>query len=453
MKRIPNKIYLSEKETPKFWYNIAADLPNPPPPPLGKDGKPCPPEQLAALFPIELLKQEMSRERYIEIPKKVREAYMTYRPSPLNRAYRLEKALGTPARIYYKYEGNNPSGSHKLNTAIPQAYYNKAEGIKKLTTETGAGQWGTALAAACAMFGIEDVTYMVKASAQQKPYRKIIMETFGAQVHASPSDTTEFGRGVLAKDPGCRGSLGTAISEAVELALKSEKAHYSLGSVLNHVVLHQTVIGEEALLQFAKIDDYPDIVIACVGGGSNFGGLAFPFIGKTLREGVRTRYVAVEPSACPTLTRGKYAYDYGDMGGFTPALMQYTLGSGFIPSGIHAGGLRYHGASGLVSVLKHENRIEAVALSQTDVFGAAVKFAEIEGLLPAPESAHAICAAMSEALACKESGEAKTILFNLTGHGYFDLAAYDEYNKGNITDAAYSDEELKNGLASLPDFK
>jgi len=453
MKRIPNRIYLSEKDVPKFWYNIAADLKTPLPPPLGRDGKPCPPEALAALFPVELLKQEMSAERYIEIPKKVRDAYLTYRPSPLTRAYRLEKALKTPARIYYKYEGNNPSGSHKLNTAIPQAFYNKAEGIKLLTTETGAGQWGTALAAACSLFGMDDVTYMVKASAEQKPYRKIIMETFGAAVHPSPSNTTEFGRKVLAADPGCRGSLGTAISEAVELALKSKKAHYALGSVLNHVILHQTVIGQEALAQMEKIDEYPDIVIACVGGGSNFGGLAFPFIGKTLRRGDKTRYLAVEPSACPTLTRGKYAYDFGDMGGFTPAMMQYTLGSGFIPSAIHAGGLRYHGASSLVSLLKKERIIEAIALKQTEVFEAAVMFAKIEGLLPAPESAHAICAALAEAEACKESGEEKVILFNLSGHGYFDLAAYNEYNKGKITDATYSEEDLRTGLAGLPDFK
>ncbi len=452
MKKIPNKIYLSENEVPKFWYNIAADLKNPPAPPRGRDGKILSASDLAALFPPDVIEQEMSTERYIEIPKFIRDAYKTYRPSPLMRAYRLEKALKTPAKLYYKYEGNNPSGSHKLNSAIPQAYYNKKAGIKKITTETGAGQWGTALSAACAMFGIECVVYMIKVSTQQKPYRKMIMETFGAEVIPSPSMTTEFGRKILKDDPDCGGSLGTAISEAVEVALKEKKTHYALGSVLNHVVLHQTVIGQEALKQFEKIGEYPDVVIACVGGGSNFGGIAFPFIGKTLREGDKTKYIAVEPSACPSLTRGKYAYDYGDQAGLTPAMLQYTLGSGFMPSSIHAGGLRYHGASSLVSQLVHEKIVDAVAVNQTEVFKSAVMFAKNEVLLPAPESSHAICAAVNEAIKCRETGEAKTILFNLTGHGYFDLAAYNEYNHGNITDAAYTEEMLEKSTASLPKF-
>ena len=452
MKKVSNKIYLTEREVPKFYYNVAADFKNPPAPPRDPKGNVLNPSALSAIFGKSIIEQEMTGERYVEIPKRVRDAYMTYRPSPLVRAYRLEKALKTPAKIYYKYEGNNPSGSHKLNSALAQAYYNKLDGVKKLTTETGAGQWGTALSSACAMFGLECVVYMVKISAQQKPYRKMIMETFGAKVIPSPSVTTEFGRKVLANDPECGGSLATAISEAVEIAAQEKNTCYALGSVLNHVVLHQTIIGQEALKQFEKIDEYPDVVIACVGGGSNFGGIAFPFVGKNLTEGKKTEFIAVEPSACPTLTRGKYCYDFGDQAGMTPLLLQYTLGSSFMPSSLHAGGLRYHGASSLVSQLVKEGVVKPVAVNQTDVFKSAVMFAKNEILLPAPESSHAICAVVNEALKCRETGEAKTILFNLSGHGYFDLAAYNEYNHGNITDAVYTDEMLKKSTANLPKF-
>lgn len=450
----PNKVTLSEQELPQAWYNIAADMPNALLPYISPaTGKPVVPDELAAIFPPALIEQEVSAERYIEIPEPVREIYARYRPSPLCRAYGLERALGTPARIYYKYEGANPSGSHKMNTAIAQAFYNKQAGIQRLTTETGAGQWGTALSIACAMMGMELTVYMVKVSAQQKPYRKMLMHTYGAEVISSPSTTTQAGRDVLARDPDYVGSLGCAISEAVEVAASRADTNYALGSVLNHVALHQTIIGQEAIKQFDLMGDYPDYVIACNGGGSNFAGAAFPFLGKQLREGGSAQFIAVEPSACPKLTKGVFAYDYGDVAQMTPIMPMYTLGHDFTPSGIHAGGLRYHGDSPLVSQLYHDKLISAEAFDQKKVFEAAVLFAKSEMIVPAPESSHAIACAVEKALACKESGESKSIFFNLSGHGYLDLTAYDEYLNGNMQDCAYEQQALDRSLQTLPDVK
>jgi len=445
-----NKILLSEAEIPTHWYNIQADLKNLQPPLHPVTKRPLEPSDLQAIFPMALIEQEASRERWIEIPDEVRELYRLWRPSPLYRARRLEKLLDTPARIYYKYEGTSPAGSHKLNTAIPQVYYNREAGIRRIATETGAGQWGSALSMACKFFGLECTVYMVKVSYQQKPYRRILMNTFGGQVIASPSDRTEAGRAVLKANPESLGSLGIAISEAVEDAATHEDTNYALGSVLNHVCLHQTVIGLEARKQLEKADAYPDVVIGCSGGGSNFAGLSFPFLHDKLVEGKPVRFIAVEPAACPTLTRGAFAYDFGDVAGLTPLLPMYTLGKDFMPPGIHAGGLRYHGMAPLVSHLYKEGLIEARAYGQNEVFSAALQFAQTEGLLPAPESSHAIRAAIDEALRCKESGEAKTILFGLSGHGHFDLAAYEDYLTGELKDIAYPEEELKKSLEALP---
>ncbi|MDN5301198.1 MAG: tryptophan synthase beta chain [Thermoanaerobacteraceae bacterium] len=445
------KILLTEKEMPTHWYNIQADMPNPLQPPISpRTGEVMAPEELKVIFPEALLKQEMSRERFVEIPDEVREIYRLWRPSPLFRARRLEKALDTPARIYYKYEGVSPAGSHKLNTAVPQAYYNKKEGIKRLSTETGAGQWGSALAMACSFFGLECTVYMVKVSFQQKPYRRSMMQVFGAEVIPSPSEKTESGRAVLAKDPNSTGSLGIAISEAVEDAATHDDTNYALGSVLNHVVLHQTVIGLEAKKQMEKAGYYPDVVIACSGGGSNFSGLAMPFVHDKIKEGKNTRIMAVEPTACPSLTRGKFTYDYSDTAHLTPKMMMYTLGSEFVPPGIHAGGLRYHGASPIQSQLLHDGLIEAKAYGQLSVFEAAKMFAQNEGIIPAPESSHAIRAAIDEALAAKEAGEARTILFNLSGHGHFDMSAYDAYLSGKLTDSSLPEDTLKELINALP---
>ncbi|MDK2887641.1 MAG: tryptophan synthase beta chain [Thermoanaerobacter sp.] len=445
------KILLSEQELPVCWYNIQADMPRLPRPPLHPvTGKPVGPDDLKAIFPMSLIEQEMSRERWIEIPEEVRNIYRLWRPSPLFRAHRLEKVLDTPARIFYKYEGVSPAGSHKLNTAVPQAYFNKKEGIKRLTTETGAGQWGVALSQACNFFGLECTVYMVKVSYQQKPYRRSMMEIFGAEVYASPSEHTAAGRKILSSEPDSPGSLGIAISEAVEDAAGREDTNYALGSVLNHVLLHQTVIGLEAREQMAKAGYYPDVVIACCGGGSNFGGLAFPFVHDRLVQGTKVRLVAVEPSACPTLTRGRFAYDFGDVAGLTPLLSMYTLGAEFMPPGIHAGGLRYHGDSPLVSQLVHDGIVEARAFDQTDVFKSAVMFARSEGIVPAPESAHAIACAIQEALAAREAGEARTILFNLSGHGLLDLPSYDAYLAGKLEDYPLPEEELARSLSRLP---
>lgn len=444
------KILLSEKELPTHWYNIQADMPNPVQPPLNpQTGQPARPEDLAIIFPEELIKQEMSRERWIEIPEEIRELYRLWRPSPVIRAHRLEKALDTPARIFYKYEGVSPAGSHKLNTAVPQAYYNKKQGITRLSTETGAGQWGSALAMACRFFGLKCTVYMVKISYQQKPYRRSMMQLFGAEVIPSPSDRTEAGQAVLARDPDSSGSLGMAISEAVEDAVKHNDTNYALGSVLNHVVLHQTVIGLEAKKQMEKAGYYPDVVIACSGGGSNFGGIAMPFVHDKIKEGRKTRILAVEPTACPSLTRGKFTYDFGDEAHLTPKMLMYTLGSKFVPPGIHAGGLRYHGASPIQSQLLHDGLIEAKAYGQLSVFEAAVLFAQNEGIVPAPESSHAIRAAIDEALAAREAGQAHTILFNLSGHGHFDMSAYDAYLSGQLQDCTLSDDMLEKVLAGV----
>jgi tryptophan synthase beta chain len=444
------KIILEESDIPTHWYNVVADMPNPPVPPLGPDGKPIGPEALAAIFPMELIGQEVSAERWIPIPEPVREIYRLWRPSPLYRAHGLEAALGTPARIYYKYEGVSPAGSHKPNTAVPQAYYNKQAGIRRLSTETGAGQWGSSLALAGQMFGIEVRVYMVKVSYQQKPFRRSMMHTWGAEVFASPTDMTQAGRNILAQDPDSPGSLGIAISEAVEEAASREDTNYALGSVLNHVLLHQTVIGLEAKKQFEKVGDYPDMVFAPCGGGSNFGGAAFPFFADKA-AGREVRLVAAEPASCPTLTRGKYAYDFGDTAGLTPLMKMYTLGHDFVPPGIHAGGLRYHGDSTLVSQLYHEGLIEAVAVPQLATFEAGVMFARSEGIIPAPESNHAIRACIDEAIKCRESGEPKTLFFNLSGHGHFDMAAYDSYFSGKLVDSAYPQAEIDRALAHLPE--
>jgi len=422
------RFLLSEADLPTHWYNIAADLPVPAPPPLHPGTRePIGPEMLAPLFPMELIKQEVSAERYIEIPEAVREVYRMWRPSPLHRALGLEKLLDTPARIYYKYEGVSPAGSHKPNTAVPQAYYNQQEGVKHIATETGAGQWGSALSFACGLFDIECKVFMVKVSFQQKPYRRSMIEAFGASVVASPSEETNAGRAVLAANPDSAGSLGIAISEAVEVAGSREDTKYSLGSVLNHVLLHQTVIGQEALRQMEMARDYPDIVIGCAGGGSNFAGIAFPFLRERLNGERETRFLAVEPASCPSLTKGEYRYDFGDSAGTTPLLKMHTLGNDFMPPSIHAGGLRYHGMAPMISHLYDQGFLEARAYEQEDCFDAAIAFARSEGIIPAPESSHAIRAAMDEALAAKEAGEERVILFNLSGHGHFDMTAYDQH--------------------------
>jgi tryptophan synthase beta chain len=447
------KIILSDSDIPKQWYNILADMENKPGPYYSPmTGKIATPEELSAIFPMELIMQEVSTDRYIDIPNEVREMYRQWRPTPLFRARELEKKLGTTARIYYKYEGTNATGSHKLNTSIPQAYYNKASGIKRLATETGAGQWGSALSLAANHFGLECTVYMVKVSYQQKPYRRSFMETFGATIYASPSKHTNAGREMLAKDPDCMGSLGLAISEAVEDAATHSDTNYSLGSVLNHVGMHQTIIGIEAKKQLEMVDEYPDIVIACCGGGSNFSGIAFPFLQDKFK-GQKLRAIAVEPTACPTLTKGVFAYDYGDMSKLGPIAKMYTLGHDFMPASIHAGGLRYHGDSPIVSQLYHDGVIEAQAYGQKSVFDAAVMFARAEGIIPAPESAHAIKGAIAEALIAKENGEEKVILFNLSGHGYFDMTSYDNYFKGNLTDVDFSDCAIKESMSNLPNIE
>lgn len=443
------KILLDEHEIPTHWYNIIPDMPSPPAPPLGPDGKPVQPEALAAIFPPAILEQEMSSERWIEIPGEVRNALRLWRPSPLFRAHRLEKELGTPARIYYKYEGVSPAGSHKPNSAIPQAYYNKQAGIRRLTTETGAGQWGSSLAFAGSMFGLEIRVYMVRISYEQKPARRSMMQSWGAEVLPSPTSRTQAGRSILEQHPDSPGSLGIAISEAVEEAATRDDTNYALGSVLNHVLLHQTIIGQEAKKQFEKAGDYPDVILAPCGGGSNFSGVSFPFLADKA-AGKDIRCVAVEPKSCPTLTRGNYAYDFGDTAGLTPLMLQYTLGHDFVPPGIHAGGLRYHGDSALVSQLYHEGIIEAVAVPQVATFEAGIQFSRCEGIIPAPESNHAIRAAMDEALRCRESGESKTIFFNLSGHGHFDMSAYDRYLSGKLEDYEYPEEDITAALERLP---
>jgi len=427
-------IYLDQKEIPTHYYNVLPDLPKPLPAPLHPATRqPLGPQDLAPIFPMELIKQEMSAESQIEIPEEVRLAYQLYRPSPLIRAKRLEKELGTPAKIYYKYEGVSPVGSHKLNTSLAQAYYNRQEGVRRLATETGAGQWGSALSFACNYFGQECMIYMVRNSFETKPYRKVMMNIYGAECIPSPSDQTEAGKKIRKEHPNTPGSLGIAISEAVEDAFARGDTKYSLGSVLNHVLLHQTIIGLEAKKQMEMAGDYPDIIIGCHGGGSNFGGIALPFLADKLKgKKPKLRAIAAEPKSCPTLTEGKYEYDFGDTAGLTPLMMMYTLGHDFIPSPIHAGGLRYHGASPIISLLNKEKLIEAVAYDQKEIFTAAVKFAKNQGIIPAPESAHAIKAAFDEAEKCRQSGEQKTILFNLSGHGHFDMSAYQEFLSGNI---------------------
>ena len=444
------KVLLEESEIPRQWYNIVADMPNKPSPYYSPfTGKLMEPAEMRAIFPDALIAQEMSSERYIDIPDEVREMYKQWRPTPLYRANNLEKLLDTPARIYYKYEGGNATGSHKLNTALAQAYYNKKAGIRRIATETGAGQWGSALSMACNHFGLECTVYMVKVSYQQKPYRRSFMETFGAKVHASPSTLTNSGRKILEEDPNSTGSLGIAISEAVEDAATHDDTNYSLGSVLNHVGMHQTVIGLEAKAQLEKIDEYPDVIFACCGGGSNFSGMAFPFL-KDKFEGKKVRAVAVEPSACPTLTKGVFAYDYGDTAKMAPIARMYTLGHDFVPEDIHAGGLRYHGDSPIVSQLYHDGIIEAMAYGQKSVFDAAVMFAQSEGIIPAPESAHAVKAAIDEAILARESGKSEVILFNLSGHGYFDMTSYDLYFSGNMVDVEYSRRTSKKVLPGCP---
>jgi len=445
------KYLLDETRIPKYWYNLVADLPVPPPPVLHPGThQPVGPADLAPLFPMELIMQEVTTEREIPIPEPVRDVYRQWRPSPLYRARRLEQVLQTPAKIYYKYEGVSPAGSHKPNTSVPQAFYNKQAGVKRLSTETGAGQWGSALAFAGALFGLEVRVFMVRVSYNQKPYRRALMETYGATCVASPSNETQSGRSFLAQRPDHPGSLGIAISEAVEIAAQNEDTKYSLGSVLNHVLLHQTVVGQEAMAQMEMAGDYPDVVIACTGGGSNFAGLAFPFLGAQLRGGKKLRIVAVEPAACPSLTRGTYAYDFGDTAGLTPLTKMHTLGSTFIPPGFHAGGLRYHGMSPLVSHIKQLGLIEAVAYEQIACFEAGVTFARAEGIVPAPESNHAIKGAVVEALKCKAEGKSRTILFNLSGHGHFDMQAYLDYFAGKLSDQSYDEAELAMALAGLP---
>ncbi len=447
------KYQLDESKLPKAWYNINADMPVPPQPVLHPGTKePVTPDFLGVLFPMSLILQEISTERYIEIPEPVREIYKLWRPTPLFRAHRLEKALDTPAHIYYKYEGVSPVGSHKPNTAVPQAFFNKEAGTKALTTETGAGQWGSALAMACNFFGLDLEVYMVKVSYHQKPYRRVIMQTFGAEVYASPTDRTQYGRALLQQDPDSPGSLGIAISEAVEVAATSGGAKkYSLGSVLNHVLMHQTVIGLEALEQLAMAGEYPDVVIGCAGGGSNFAGFTFPFIRENLTNGQKTRVIAVEPASCPTMTRGQYAFDFGDTAAMAPIVKMHTLGHTFVPPGIHAGGLRYHGMAPQVSALVDAGYIEARAIQQLATFEGAVTFAKAEGIIPAPESSHAVRAAIDEALACKESGEQKVIAFNLSGHGHFDMMAYQAYFNGELEDYDYPAAAIAEAMSHLPE--
>lgn len=444
------KITLSEQEIPEQWYNIVADMPNKPLPPLHPGTKePIGAEALAPLFPQELIKQEVSTEKWITIPDEVRNIYSLWRPTPMYRAYELEKALDTPAKIYYKYEGVSPAGSHKPNTAIPQAYYNMKEGVKRITTETGAGQWGSALSFACNLFNIECEVYMVKLSFEHKPYRKIMMNTWGANVIPSPSNLTEAGRKILAQDPNSPGSLGIAISEAVEMAAQREDTKYALGSVLNHVLLHQTIIGLEAHKQLEKAGDLPDVVIAPFGGGSNFAGISFPFLRLNLEEGKKIRCIASEPTSCPKLTRGVFRYDFGDTVGMTPLLPMYTLGHNFVPAPIHAGGLRYHGAGAIVSQLLKDGLIEASAHDNLEVFEAGIKFAKAEGIIPAPEATHGIATAIKEAERCKREGKSETILFNLCGHGNFDMKAYQDYFEGKIVRHELTDADIQNSLKEL----
>ncbi|MFQ5661128.1 MAG: TrpB-like pyridoxal phosphate-dependent enzyme [Gammaproteobacteria bacterium] len=445
------KYLLNEEDIPRSWYNIVADLPEPPAPVLHPgSGQPVGPDDLAPLFPMAIIEQEISAERYIEIPAPVRDIFKQWRPSPLYRARRLEKALDTPARIYYKYEGVSPAGSHKPNTAVAQAFYSKQEGVKRITTETGAGQWGSALALAGSFFGLEVEVFMVKVSYQQKPYRRAFMESFGATCVASPSDQTESGRAILKDNPDSTGSLGIAISEAVERAIQRDDTRYALGSVLNHVLLHQTVIGQEAIRQLEIADDYPDIIIACTGGGSNFAGLAFPFLGEKFRGGKDLQVIAVEPANCPTLTKGKYAYDFGDVAHLTPLVKMHTLGSSFVPPGFHAGGLRYHGMAPLISQLTDSGHIKPRSYAQIRCFEAGIQFARAEGIIPAPEANHAIVATIDEALRCRKEGTSRSILFNLSGHGNYDMQAYTDYFNGKLNDQDYSQEDLATALADLP---
>ena len=449
---VQTQFILNESDLPKQWYNVLADSPVPSAPVLNPQTlQPITPDFLAVLFPMELILQEVSNERYIDIPQEVREIYKLWRPTPLIRARRLEKALDTPAHIYFKNEGVSPAGSHKPNTAVAQAYYNKVAGVKAMTTETGAGQWGSALSMACNFFDLDLQVYMVRASYDLKPYRRIFMQSFGAQVFPSPSETTNYGRSVLAEDPDSPGSLGIAISEAVEVAAMSGgEKKYGLGSVLNHVMIHQSVIGEEALKQMDMAGEYPDVVIGCVGGGSNFAGIAYPFLRENLKNGQRTRLVAVEPTAAPSLTKGVYAYDYGDTAKMAPVVKMNTLGHSFVPDAIHAGGLRYHGMSPSLSALFNAGFIEAVSVHQKATFDAALQFAHAEGILPAPESAHAIRAAINEALDAKSKGEKRIILFNLSGHGHFDMESYQKYLAGDLQDYAYPAEAIENAMSELP---
>ncbi len=449
------KILLTENEMPRQWYNIMADMPNKPLPPLNPaTGMPVGPEDLSVIFPMELIKQEVSTERYIDIPEEVLDLYRTFRPSPLFRARSLEKALGTKSKIYYKYEGGNYSGSHKANTAIPQAYYNKQEGVRRITTETGAGQWGSAMSFACNHFGLELLVFMVRVSYNQKPGRKLMMNTYNAKVVPSPSTMTAAGRKVLENDPDSPGSLGIAISEAMEIAAQDPYTKYALGSVLNHVILHQTIIGQEAMIQLEKAGDYPDVVIGCFGGGSNFSGIAFPFLRENLTRGMKTRLVAVEPASCPKLTKGKFIYDFGDQSGMTPLLPMYSLGHNFIPDKIHAGGLRYHGAGVLVSQLRKDVFVEAKSKFQRECFEGAILFARAEGILPAPESSYAIAGALDEARRADLEGVSKTILFNLSGHGHFDITAYEKYFEGNLPDHEATSQEIDQSLSNsaVPTF-
>jgi len=447
----PTKITLDESEIPRRWYNLLADLPSPPPPVLHPGTlQPIGPDDLAPLFPMALIGQEVATERYVDIPEEVLDVYRLWRPTPLYRAHRLERALGTPAKIFYKYEGGSPAGSHKPNTAVAQAFYNAAAGVRRLTTETGAGQWGTALAFACAQFGLNCEIWQVRASYDQKPYRKIMIETFGGVVHPSPSELTQAGRKVLEEDPDSPGSLGIAISEAVEVAAQNADTKYALGSVLNHVLLHQTVIGEEALLQFAKVGLTPDLLVGCTGGGSNFAGLAFPFLREKLAGKIDPTIRAVEPASCPSLTKGVYAYDFGDIAGMTPLVKMRTLGHDFIPDPIHAGGLRYHGMSPLISHIYELGMLEAVAKTQRECFEAGVLFARAEGIVPAPEPTYALAACIEEALRCKETGEPKVILTALCGHGLLDLTAYQAYLAGELVDHELSDDAIKAAIARLP---
>jgi tryptophan synthase beta chain len=445
------KILLSESEMPTQWYNIVPDLPAPPPPALHPGTlEPAGPADFEPLFPMALIMQEVSMDRFIDIPEEVLDVYRMWRPSPLYRARGLEKALDTPARIYYKYEGVSPAGSHKPNTAVPQAYYNKAEGVQKLTTETGAGQWGTALAFACAVFDLECEIWQVRSSYDQKPYRKAMIEIFGGTVHPSPSDLTEAGRAVLQANPDSPGSLGIAISEAVEMAAPYPEIRYALGSVLNHVLMHQTIIGEEALLQLAKVDETPDVLVGCVGGGSNFGGLAFPFMREKMAGRMNPRVLAVEPAACPSLTKGVYAYDFGDAAGMTPLMKMHTLGHGFVPDPIHAGGLRYHGMSPLLSHIYELGMLEAISINQTECFDAGVQFARTEGIVPAPEPTHALAGTVREALAAREAGEERVIITALCGHGHLDMAAYERYFSGQMIDYAFPEEKVHDAMTRIP---